>query len=221
MKSLIALFSLMLIIFFMVPASAQHSAHHPGEGQAVQSDTTAGMMQGGMRSGMMGQEGIGCPMCNQKMKGSKMGGSGMMQGGIMGNMMKGMHGDGMGMMGSGLPIMKKHKRLINKLPRMKTALSLEDNQVEKLQQMQNGFQKSQIDMKALLAKNKIDLNAAIDKDAPASDIRSALKEMADIKINMAVQTYETANNMKKVLNAEQIEKLKKQKSGCMMGDMMR
>jgi len=40
--------------------------------------------------------------------------------------------------------------------------------------------KKQIDLKASLAKKKIDLNASIDKEASASDIRSAMKEMADI-----------------------------------------
>ena len=215
MRSTIILFSIVLFAFLAFPAAAQHVAHHPEPGRIMMTDSTTGMMHGSgmmMQGGMMGSQGMmdKCPM----------GGQGMMQSGMMGNMMQGMHG-GTGMRFDSPP-MNKQMMLINRLPKMKTALSLTDDQLGKLQKMQNDFHKNQIDLRASLAKKKIDLDAAIDKSASVADVRGILREMADIQTNMAVNTYETAGKMNDVLTAGQKMKLKNQMTGNnMMPGMMR
>lgn len=196
-------------LFFTGPVFAQHSAHHPGTNQAVQSDSMSGMMSGSM----MGNQGM--------MSSGMMNGHNMMQGGMMGNMMGGSHGAGMGMM-SDSRTMKNQWMLINTLPELKGELSLTDSQVEKLREMKIEFKKQQIDLNASRAKKQIDLNTAIDKGASVSDIRNILEKLAEIDVNKAVQTYEFAGNMKNVLNEEQKEKVKDRFNGTMtmMGCMM-
>ena len=224
MRSTIILFSSVLFAFLAFPAAAQHITHHPELGKAMMSDSTTGMMHGSgmiIRRGMMGSRGMmgKCPMDGQGMMQRGIMGN-MMQGGMRGNMMQGIH-DGNGMMFDSSP-MRKKMMLINRLPEMKTSLSLTDDQVEKLQQMQNDFRKNRIDQRALLAKKRIDLDAAIEKSASVSDIRDILKEMSDTQITMAVNTYETAGKMNDVLNPGQKEKLKNQMMGNnMMPGMIR
>jgi hypothetical protein len=209
MKSVLVVLGI-IGLFFTSPVLAQHSAHHPGNNQAVRSDSAAATMSGSM----MGNQGM--------MSAGMMGGSNMMQRGMMGNMMGGSHGAGMCMM-SGSRTMQNQWVLINTLPELKGELSLTDSQVEKLGEMKIDFKKRQIDLNASHAKKQIDLNTAIDKGASVSDIRSIVEKLAEIDVNKAVQTYEFAGNMKNVLNEEQKEKVKDRFNGTvtMMGSMMR
>ncbi len=194
MRSIKKLFTVLTIMLVVGPLSAQYSMHHAGN-QMMKSDSTAGRMFGAMRHGGMMSN---CPMCGHMMRGGMMGGQNMMD---------------------SHSLLKTKTMLINKLPQMRAVLTLTDSQSEKLQQMQNDFQKNQIDKKASLAKKKIDLSSLLDKDTSAPDIRNVMKEMADIKINMAVQAYETARKMKNLLTADQMEKLNTHLSGCAMGGM--
>lgn len=231
MRSLFTFFSVILIAVFTTPVFSQHSQHHPGKGKMM-TDTTAmtpmmsgnrmqgGMMQGGMMGNMMqGMHGGGMGMMNQcPMCGMMMGGHGMMQGGMMGNMMQGMHG-GMGMMGVHNS-MRKEMMLINKLPDMQDYLTLTEEQIQKLNQIRNDFQKKQIDRRASLAKKQIDMQTMFDNDASSSDIRKVMEEIANIKIDMAIAAYETAGRMKDVLSSDQKNKLKSNKYKNMMGGSM-
>lgn len=74
MRYLIVIFSIVLIGFFTVPATAQHSGNHHGQSRMMKSDTASGMMQGGMMSGIMGSQGKSgkCPMCGKMMQGGMM-----------------------------------------------------------------------------------------------------------------------------------------------------
>jgi hypothetical protein len=166
------------------------------------------------------------PLSAQMMQGNKknnkqgkqqMMGGNMMQSGMMQNMMQG----GMGMMNQNMPI-KKYMMLINKLPGMSAALSLTDSQTKQLTKMKTDFMKSKIDHQSAIAKKKIDVETLLEDNAPSSEIRSAMEEIANSKIDMHIAAYETANKMKGVLNAEQKESLKNNmmNQGMMQGGMM-
>lgn len=224
MRSIFTLFSVILLAVFTMPVFAQQ---HSGMGQMM-TDTTSMMpmmsgnrMPGGMMGGMMqGMYGGGmgmmkqCPMC-----GRMMGGYGMMHGGMMGNMMQGMHGGSMGMMGVHQG-MGKEMMLINKLPNMQDYLSLTEEQTQKLYQIKNDFQKKQIDRRASLEKKQIDMQTILDKDASTSEIRKAMEELANMKIDMSLAVYETEDKMKDVLNSDQRDKLKSNEYQNMMGGSM-
>lgn len=226
MKYRLSILSLVIVLCFTVPVAAQPSSH------AMQADSSTGMMyrgmmphhpgmmsgnsmmQSGTGPGMMNHCAMPCPGCSQGMMGT------MMQGGMgmMNHMMPGMNG-GMNMMEDHV-LMKKQLILINRLPEMKIQLSLTDNQVEQFQKMRDVFQKKLIDLGAVLAKNGIDLRAAIAANVPASDVRTRLEEMAGIRIDMLTEAYDTAAKMKNALDNEQKSKLENQTRGRMMGNMM-
>jgi len=202
MKSLISILSILVLAFFVLPVGAQgHADHHPDGNAAVQGDSASGMgmmkggmMQGGMmKSGMMGGKG----MC-----------SGMMKGGMKGGMM-GMHS----------PLMKS-MHTIKHLPDLKSKLDLTDAQVNKLKDMRTNYLKQKADWEAAIKKSEIDLKALVDKKASPSEIRKTLKSLYDVKLDMKVAAYETAQKMLSVLNKEQLEKYKTKMSGCMGGGMM-
>ena len=160
---------------------------------------------------------------DQKNKPDSMMGN-MMQGGMMGNMMQGgmMGGmQGMGMMNQNQPI-KKYMMLIKKIPNMGQALSLTDEQTKQLISMQTDFMKKKIDYQAAIDKKKIDMKNLLENDASSSEVRSAMQEIANSKIDMHVNAYDTANKMKNVLNAQQKQTLKNwmMNSGGMMGGGM-
>ncbi len=195
MKSLIAVFSIVLVAFFTAPAAAQQSDHHPDQGQAMQAGTTAGMMsgkgmmEGGMMSGMMGGQATKgkCPMCGKMMKGGMMGGRGMMSGGMMGGEMH------------------RFMRAIYHLPELKAKLDLSDDQVSQLKELQTAFLKSKADWKANIEKKRIDLDNQLDNKAAASEVRKTLQAISGIKVDLKVAGYETAQKMISILTSEQKE----------------
>ncbi len=152
--------------------------------------------------------------------------SGMMQGG---GMMQGMMGDGKcpmcaQMMNQDMP-MKKYGMMVNKLPTMQQQLSLTDDQVNKLYDLQATFKKQQIDFQSELRKKQMKLKSLLVDNASASQVEKQMKDCADTKISMKVAAYETAGKMKAVLTNDQKEQLKNMmmQSGGMMqqgGGMM-
>ena len=129
--------------------------------------------------------------------------SGMMQG-MMNNEMCPMCGQ---MMNQNMP-MQKYGMMVNRLPNMQQQLSLTDNQVEQLYDLQTGFKKQQIDYQSELRKKQMKLKSLLDDMAPANQIEKQLQDCADTKISMGVTAYETAGKMKAVLNNDQKEQLK-------------
>ncbi len=165
-------------------------------GQNNKQDQKQGMMQGGMMQNMMGQ--------------------GMMQGGMCP-----MCGQ---MMNQDMP-MQKYMMMEAKLPDMQQQLSLNDNQVDQLYDLQAGFKKQQIDYQSELRKKQMKLKSLLDDMVPANQVEKQMKDCADTKIKMKVAAYETAGKMKAVLNNDQKEQLKnmmKQQDGMMQeqGGMM-
>lgn len=149
--------------------------------------------------------------------------SGMMQGG----MMQGMMGNGMcpmcgQMMGQNMP-MKKYGMMVNRLPNMQQQLSLSDEQVENLLDLQTEFKKQQIDYKAELRKKQMKLKSLLADNASVSQVKNQMEACSETKINMKAAAYETAGKMKAVLNSDQKEQLKNnmmQGGGMMQGGMM-
>ena len=129
------------------------------------------------------------------------------------------------MMNQNMP-MEKYMMMVNQLPNMQQQLSLNDNQVEQLNDLQAGFKKQQIDFQSELQKKQAKLQNLLDNMAPASEVEKQMQECANTKISMGVFVYETAGKMKAVLNNDQQKLLKnkmKQQEGMMnqgQGGMM-
>lgn len=151
---------------------------------------------------------------------------GMMQGGTMqgGGMMQGMMNNGMcpmfgQMMNQDMPI-QKFGMMVNRLPNMQQQLSLTDDQVEQLYDLQSGFKKQQIDYQAELRKKQMKLKSLLNDMASASQVKNQMKACSETRINMGIAAYETAGKMKAVLNSDQKEQLKSmmmQQGGMMQG----
>ena len=110
------------------------------------------------------------------------------------------------MMNQDMP-MKKYMMMVNHLPMMQEQLSLEQNQTEQLIDLQTEFKKQQIDYQAELMKKKMQLKNLLNEDASADEVKSRMQECSQTKINMKIAAYETAREMKAVLNKDQMEKL--------------
>ena len=156
---------------------------------------------------MMGQN----KMQNQQ-QGMMMQNSGMMQG-MMGNGMSPMYGQ---MRNKNMP-MQKYGMMVNRLPNMQQQLSLTDDQVEKLLDLQTDFKKQQIDYQAELRKKQMKMKSLLADNASATQVKKQIQDCSDTKINMKVAAYETAGKMKAVLNSDQKEQLKNmmQQQGAM------
>lgn len=152
----------------------------------------AQMHQGG--DAQSGQQKAMMPPCMMK------GGMGPMHQGMM---QKGMMQEGMMM----AKPMKKYKMMVHMLPRMQAQLSLSQEQTGELIDLQANFQKKQVDYKAQLAKKKMKVQGLLDKEAAADEVKDQLKACADIKVEMHAAAYETALEMKGVLDDAQIKKM--------------
>lgn len=147
--------------------------------------------------------------------------SGMMQGG---GMMQGMMNNGKcpmcgQMMNQDMP-MKKYGMMVNHLPNMQQQLSLTDDQVNQLFDLQTEFKKQQLDYQSELRKKQTKLKSLLADNASASQVEKQMKDCADTKIGMKAAAYETAGKMKAVLNNDQKEQLKNmmmQQGGMMQG----
>lgn len=181
MKALIAVFSIVLVAFFAMPAAAQENMpQHPMTGhQWAQSDSSAGWW--GMRQGMQGRG-----MYGWGMQGWGMPGWGMME---------------------GFGPARKIMMTIHFLPDMKTKLSLTDQQVDQLDKLQTDFMKQRVDWNASVEKQMIDLHNLIDKNAASSDVKKVLQSMASTRVEMMTAGYDTYQKMLGVLNAKQKEQL--------------
>ncbi len=122
------------------------------------------------------------------------------------------------MMNQNMP-MEKYMMMVNQLPNMQQQLSLNENQMKQLNDLQAGFKKQQVDFQLELKNKQVKLKSLLDEMAPANQIRKQMQECADTKINIGVAAYETAGKMKAVLNNDQQEVLNNrmmQQEGGMM-----
>ncbi len=91
---------------------------------------------------------------------------------------------------------------------MQQQLSLNDKQVEQLNDLQSHFKKQQIDFQSELQKKQMKLKSLLDDMAPANQVEQQLQDCAATKISMKLAAYKTAGKMKAVLNNDQKEQLK-------------
>ncbi|MFO7934050.1 MAG: hypothetical protein R6U78_08210 [Bacteroidales bacterium] len=151
-----------------------------------------------------------------KMQGNMMGQMG--QRGMMG-MMCPMCGN---MMMQDMP-MRKYRMMVNMLPNMQNQLSLSQEQVETLIDLQTDFRKQQIDYQARLSKNRMKLKSLLDDNASADNIRQELEACSEIQTSMKLTAYEAANEMKNELTEEQrtqLMDLMSNQAGMMQGQGM-
>ena len=129
---------------------------------------------------------------------------GMMQRGMMGNGMCPMCGK---MMQQQMP-MKKYMMMVHKLPAMQEQLSLSDEQVNQMIDLQTAFKKQQVDYQATLSKKQMQMKKLLDSNASAAEVKTQMKLCADTKVDMKVAAYETAGKMKALLTDDQKDELK-------------
>lgn len=104
--------------------------------------------------------------------------------------------------------MKKYVMMANQLPKMQQQLSLSENQLKQLNDIQASFKKQELDLQSELKQKQMKLKGLLDEMAPANQIEKQLQECANTRISMGVAAYEAATKMKAVLNNDQKELLK-------------
>jgi hypothetical protein len=177
MRRLTAVFSALLTLALLIPlsAEAQHQQHHDQQGQQ-------GMMarSDSMPGGMMG-------MMQGRM------GQGMMQ------MMQGMHQQMM------QNPMHQASMMTFMLPALADTLGLSDQQMEQINQLKSEAMSQRKDQKKQMMAQRKEFMALFEGDQqPAPDaVRQALTAMAEMRAGQQAAMYETAQEMRQVLTAEQ------------------
>jgi hypothetical protein len=181
MRRLTAVFSALLTLALLIPlsAEAQHRQHHGQRGQQ-------GMMarSDSMSGGMMG-------MMQSRM------GQGMMQ------MMQGMRQQMM------QNPMHQASMMTFMLPALADTLGLSDQQIEKVNQFKSeAMSQRQKHRKQMVAQRKEFMGLFEGDQQPAPDaVRQHLTAMAEMRAGQQAATYETAQEMRQVLTAEQRQTL--------------
>ncbi|PWD98355.1 Spy/CpxP family protein refolding chaperone [Marinilabilia rubra] len=102
--------------------------------------------------------------------------------------------------------MRRYMMMVNRLPKMQDKLSLSPDQTKELIDMKAEFEKQQVDMKSEMAKKQKQLKELLKNEASPSEVEAQLQKCAESRVKMHVAAYETAMNMRNVLNEEQKEK---------------
>ncbi|MDA3885969.1 MAG: Spy/CpxP family protein refolding chaperone [Candidatus Delongbacteria bacterium] len=93
-------------------------------------------------------------------------------------------------------------------PKLKEMLDLTDQQVEKMHKIKIKYEKNKIDLNADAKKLKIDKQEAM-KDMDFDKAKKITKELSDIRTKMQIMKIDQKQEITKLLNKEQIEKMKK------------
>jgi len=117
--------------------------------------------------------------------------------GIMGS--TGMMGWNLGNMGSFYKIFYT----INNLPDMAKTLNLTAKETDQLNTLQTDFSKNRVDWNADIQKQMIDLNQAVEKEAPASQVKKIVEGIANTRVEMMNGAYVTYTKMLGVLTPDQ------------------
>lgn len=133
------------------------------------------------------------------------------QSGQQQGMMQNMNRDGMcpmyGQVMNQKMHMKKYMMLVNKLPNMQKQLSLTDEQVNQLIDLQTEFRKQHVDHQAQLIKKQMKMEKMLENNASVSEVKKQMQQCAESMVNIKLAAYETAGKMKALLNSEQKEQL--------------
>lgn len=103
---------------------------------------------------------------------------------------------------------------------MQDKLSLSAEQTKELIDMKAEFEKQQVDMKSEMAEKQKQLKELLKNEASPSEVEAQLQKCAESRVKMHVAAYQTAMNMRKVLNEEQKEKACKMMDDDSKGMMM-
>lgn len=183
MKSVILIFSFTLFIFFAGPVFAQgHADHHPEREMEKQTERSSCTMMQGEKSQHQMHEG---------MKGSD---HQHMMDGMMEHRMMSRHDETMRVM-----------HTVQHLPFLLDRLDLTDSQVEQIEKLRNDFRKHKANLEAAIEKNRIDLDRMINEKTSVPRVRSGMKAVSDVGVELRISTYKTAQEMLDVLNSEQKE----------------
>lgn len=93
-------------------------------------------------------------------------------------------------------------------PQMIEFLDLNDEQVEKMHKIKVKFDKKEIDVRAEQKKLRIDKNEAM-KDMDFAKARKVTKQMSEVTAKIQLMNIDQKEEMSKILNKEQIQKMKK------------
>ena len=93
-------------------------------------------------------------------------------------------------------------------PQMIEFLDLNDEQVEKMHKIKVKFDKKEIDVKGEQKKLRIDKGEAM-KDMDFAKARTVTKQMAQVMTKIQLMKIDQKEEMSKILNKEQIKKMKK------------
>lgn len=132
---------------------------------------------------------------------------GMMQGGMMGQgmmqMMRGMHRQMM------QNPMGRATMMAFMLPSLADTLGLSDDQLDQLQRLRNGMMDRQQRHRQQMMSQRQNLQRLFrDDESPSPDaLREQMMVMAEAGVNQRVAMYETAQQMRQVLTAQQRERL--------------
>ncbi len=228
MKKLLSVLAIMCIFSFWTTSDAQMQGNMMADSTHMSGIKNMQMHPGAMNGNLMGN-GMGNGMGNNMgfNMGNNMGfNMGNNMGFNMGNNMglnmgnemtwgmgNGMHDMMYGMMNnirnmmSSASLLRQYVWIANWLPEMQNELSLTDDQVTKLIDLQTIMVKHNADLKAELTKKELMLKSLLDKNASSKDVGDQLKSCDASRIDIAVSTYETANKMKGVLNESQLKQL--------------
>ncbi|MFW5821120.1 MAG: hypothetical protein ACOCWA_07515 [Bacteroidota bacterium] len=130
-----------------------------------------------------------------------------------------MHQGMMSMKGMGCPMcgnmvientsMDNYAAMVNMLPNAADSLTFSKSQIENFIDMRAEYKKQQIDYMAELSKQQIELKNLLEKNASAENVRQKMEGISDIRLDMKMAAYKTANEMKQEFSEEQQQKLKK------------
>ncbi|MCF8024135.1 MAG: Spy/CpxP family protein refolding chaperone [Desulfobacteraceae bacterium] len=123
-----------------------------------------------------------------------------------GMMRANMGGMNQGMM-MGCEPMQRSMTMVNLLPEMEEQLSLSEDQAEQLIDLRADFKKQKADFQAEMTKQGKKLQALVNENTPANEVRGQMKTWADTAIDMHSAAYQTEQEMKALLTDEQNAKL--------------
>ncbi len=100
-------------------------------------------------------------------------------------------------------LLRKFVWIVKRVPEMQDELSLTDDQVIKLIDLQTAFVKKAADLRADLTKKELKLKSLISSNASTVEIGDQMKTCASTGVEIGISAYDTANKMLTVLTDSQ------------------
>ncbi len=100
-------------------------------------------------------------------------------------------------------LLRKFVWIVKRVPEMQDELSLTDDQVIKLIDLQTAFVKKAAELRADLTKKELKLKSLISSNASTAEIGDQVKTCASTGVEIGIAAYDTANKMLTVLTDSQ------------------